>query len=112
MKGLTLSQREEARVQVLNKVLAGWLRVGDAARVLGVSERHGWRLLAAYRKEGVAAIAHGNRGRKPVHAVVEEVKARVKELAQGRPSEQSPAIPPLRLIVLQYAKHFLNTAEY
>jgi transposase len=70
-------------VQVLNKVLEGWLRVGDAARVLGVSERHGWRLLAAYRKEGVAAIAHGNRGRKPVHAVVEEVKVRAKESAQG-----------------------------
>lgn len=84
MKGLTLSQREEARLQVLNKVLEGWLGVADAARVLGVSERHGWRLLAAYRKEGAAAVAHGNRGRKPVHVIGEEVKRRVKELAQGR----------------------------
>ena len=43
MKGLALSQREGARLQVLNKVLEGWLRLADAARVLGVSERHGWR---------------------------------------------------------------------
>ncbi len=84
MKGLTLSQREEARLQVLNQVLDGRLRVADAAMVLGVSERHGWRLLAAYRKEGAAALAHGNRGRKPTHTVGEEVKARVQELAQGR----------------------------
>lgn len=56
----------------------------EAARLLGVSERHGWRLLAAYRKEGAAAIAHGNRGREPAHALGEETRARVRELAQGR----------------------------
>ncbi|MFH1560920.1 MAG: helix-turn-helix domain-containing protein [Chloroflexota bacterium] len=83
MKGLTLSQREEARVQVLNQVLERGWSVPEAARVLGVSQRHGWRLLAAYRKEGVTAIAHGNRGRKPAHTIGEEVKARVKELAWG-----------------------------
>ena len=33
-----------------------------------MSERHAWRLLAAYRREGVAALAHGNRGRKPRNA--------------------------------------------
>ncbi len=79
-----LSQREEARLRVLNKVLEGRLRVQEAARVLGVSERHGWRLLAAYRKEGAAALAHGNRGCKPEHAIPEAVQAQVRELAQGR----------------------------
>jgi len=81
MKELTLSQREQTRLQVLNKVLEGWLRVAEAARLLGVSERHGWRLLAAYRKEGAAALAHGNRGRRPVHAMGEETKERVRALA-------------------------------
>ncbi len=32
--------------------------MSEAVQVLGVSERHGWRLLAAYRKEDTAAIAH------------------------------------------------------
>jgi len=35
---------------------------------MGVSERQGWRILAAYRKEGAAALPHGNRGRKPANA--------------------------------------------
>ena len=78
-----MSQREQGRLQVLNRVLEGWLRVADAARLLGVSERHVWRLLAGYRKEGAAALAHGNRGRKPAHTIGEDVKSRVKDLACG-----------------------------
>ena len=57
MKGLTLSQKEQARLETLNRVLAGYLRVSEAALVLGVSERHTWRMLAAYRKDGAAAVA-------------------------------------------------------
>ena len=84
MKGLTLSQREETRIQVLNKVLEGRLKVREAAKLLGISERHGWRILRAYRRDGAAAVAHGNRGRRPTNAFPEEVKARVLELAQER----------------------------
>lgn len=82
MRGLTLSQKEEARLQVLNKVLEGLFRMREVAALLGVSERHSWRLLAAYRREGAAAIAHGNRGRKPAHAVPQGVRRRVVELSQ------------------------------
>src|SRR3990170_346721 len=84
MKGLTLSQREEARLRVLNQVLAGQLRVREAKRFLGITERHTWRMLAADRRECAAALAHGNRGRQPAQTLGEEVKARVRELAQGR----------------------------
>ena len=65
MEGLTLTTKEQKRIQVLNGVKAGDVTMGVAAEVMGVSERHGWRLLAAYREKGAAAIAHGNRGRKP-----------------------------------------------
>lgn len=61
MKGLTLTEREQMRLVVLNQVLAHTLDVASASRVLGVSERHAWRILVAYRKEGAAALAHGNR---------------------------------------------------
>ena len=66
MKGLMLSQKEQARLETLNRVLEGQLQVSEAAMVLGVSERHTWRMLAAYRRQGAAAVAHGNRGRCPV----------------------------------------------
>lgn len=84
MEGLTLTTREQARIQVLNGVTAGAVRVAQAAELLGVSERHAWRLLAAYRKEGAAAVAHGNRGRKPSTTTDAGTRERVKELAEGR----------------------------
>lgn len=83
MKGLTLNQKEQARLQVLNQVLVMRLEVGQAASVLGLSERQAWRTLSAYRKEGAQALAHGNRGRKPANAIPEGVKREVRELAQG-----------------------------
>jgi len=57
--------------------------MGEAAGLLGISERHGWRILAAYRKEGARAFAHGNRGLKPAHTIQGECRERVMKLAQG-----------------------------
>lgn len=65
MKGLTLNTKEQTRLQVFNGVLERRWSMRETAEVLGVSERQVWRLLAAYRKEGVAALAHGNRGGVP-----------------------------------------------
>ena len=65
MREVTLKQREQARIQVLNTVLEQHLSIRQAAEIMGVSERHTKRLLAAYRKKGPAALAHGNRGRRP-----------------------------------------------
>ncbi len=77
-----MSQKEQARLQVLNRVLERKMRVWEAAPVLGLSERQVWRILAAYRREGAAALAHGNRGKKPAHSIPQEVTLRVRELAQ------------------------------
>ena len=78
-----MKQREQARIQVLNTVLEQHLSIRQAAEMMGVSERHTKRLLAAYRKEGVAALAHGNRGRRPHNAVPEEAAAAVVKLASN-----------------------------
>ena len=83
MKELTLNKREQARLQVLNIVLEGKCEMAEAAVLMGVSERQAWRLLAGYRQEGAAALAHGNRGREPHNSLSEETKRKVLELAQG-----------------------------
>ncbi len=46
---------------VLNEVEKGKMGILEAARILGISERQEWRLLAAYREEGATGLAHGNR---------------------------------------------------
>lgn len=76
--------KEQSRIQVLNGVIEGEVTVGEAAGLMGVSERQAWRLLAAYREEGAAAMAHGNRGRKPSTITCPEIQRRVLEMAEGR----------------------------
>jgi len=79
-----MNQKEQARLEILNRVLEGRLRASEAARILGVSERHTWRMLAAYRREGAAAVAHGNRGRRPANATPVDVSQLVIDLARAR----------------------------
>ena len=52
MKDVTLNQKEQARISVLNSVLEYQVPIVQAAEVLGVSSRHARRLLAAYRQDG------------------------------------------------------------
>ena len=73
--------QEQKRGMVLNRLLVGQLTAAEAAVLLSLSERQVRRLLAAYRKEGAAALAHGNRGRKAVQAISEEVRHQVIERA-------------------------------
>ena len=69
---------------VLNQVEQGELTGEQAAELMGLGLRQVRRLLASYRKEGGAALAHGNRGRRPVRALSEEIRNQVVALAQGR----------------------------
>ena len=78
---VSLNKKEQRRLMVLNEVLGGKLKAGQAAELLELSERQVRRILAAYRKEGAAALAHGNRGRQPVHTVSAEVRQQVVALA-------------------------------
>ena len=84
MEGLvTLNREEQRRLMVLNEVGRGRLGGRQAAEVLNLSLRQLRRLLAAYRKEGAQALAHGNRRRKPQHALDEGVKEQVLALANS-----------------------------
>ena len=68
---------------MLNSVLEYQLHIAQAAEIMGVSERHTKRLLAAYRKDGAAALAHGNRGRRRHNAVPEAAAAAEVKLASN-----------------------------
>src|SRR5688572_17001621 len=81
--GLRLSSKDERRIDVLNRVLAGLLTTAAAAPLLGVSERQARRLVGTYRRNGPRGIVHGNRGRSPARAVPDDVRGRVVALAAG-----------------------------
>ena len=84
MEHVTLTQQEQARLQVLNNLLAGYMTTEQAATLMGVSARHTRRILAAYRQEGAAAFAHGNRGRRPSNTTPEGMADAVVHLARAR----------------------------
>jgi transposase len=83
MKGdsITLTTTEQRRLIVLNHLGAGTLTNEGAAQLLHLSVRQVQRLHAEYRVRGAATVAHGNRGRRPAHALDPEVARRVVELA-------------------------------
>jgi hypothetical protein len=66
----------------LNTVEGGMMTAREPAEILGLSLRQIKRILAAYRKEGAVALAHGNRVRKPKHALNVSMKRRVPGLFQ------------------------------
>lgn len=68
----------------MSKVDRGDMTAVEAGEVMGLSERHVRRLLAKYREGGPAALVHGNRGRKPRHALSTAVRSQVSELAQSK----------------------------
>ncbi len=84
MEGLTLRAKEQSRLQILNGVLEQHWSMREAAPLLGVSERQGWRLLAAYRREGARGLAHKNRGRAPPKATPKTIQHQVVALALDR----------------------------
>ena len=94
MDKVTLNEKEQRRMLVLNEVIAGRL-TGSAAELLGLSLRQTRRLLAGYRWAGASGLAHGNRGREPVN----KVSAAVAEaVAVGRALDRSA----VRLLALPY----------
>jgi transposase len=81
MKGITLSTKEQTRARVLTMVIEGRCTAREAAELVRLSERQVLRLKKGLREEGPAALAHGNRGRCPKHAITDKLRKEVIELA-------------------------------
>ena len=84
MENVTLTPKEQSRLQVLNSVAAEHMTLDQAAELMGVTQRHARRVLASYRESGAAALAHGHRGRRPVNATPAALVADVVRLARTR----------------------------
>lgn len=78
---VTFSRAEWKKALVVEKILDGRMTNAEGAAVLGLSVRQVIRLKKKYVAEGGAqALAHRNRGRKPKHALSEEIKHQVVRL--------------------------------
>jgi transposase len=80
----TLTMKEEKRLDVIQRVYRSELTVGQAALVLGLSERQCYRVKARVSKVGAKGVVHGNRGRPCKRKLKEKTVKRVLELARGK----------------------------
>lgn len=78
-----MTMAENRRLQVMQQVIGGEKTVVESCKLLGVSERHGWRILGQVREKGALGVVHGNRGRSSSRRVGEEVCQRIVDLRQG-----------------------------
>jgi len=82
MKGdILLSQKEARRSYIIEEAVAGRLTVRQAAELLNLSTRQVKRLKRGVRSQGMAFLAHKNRGRSPKHTIPKEVKDLIVALA-------------------------------
>lgn len=86
MRTITLNGKQQRKVEIMARLAAGAVTVGEAASLLGVSERQVRRQRERYAREGMASVVHGNGGRAPANRVAAEVRERIVALAgpQGK----------------------------
>jgi transposase len=84
MENVTLNPKAQCRLQVLNEINQGKLRLKQGAILMELSLRHTKRLLASYRSKGAAALAHGNRGHLPYNKIDPVIREAVIELAKSK----------------------------
>jgi len=81
---ITLTMRDEKRLDIIQRVLRNEITVVEASRVLGVSERQCYRVKARVKKVGVKGVVHGNRGRPCKRKLKDNTIKRVLALARGK----------------------------
>jgi transposase len=79
---VTFTMKEQHKLKIVVNYEAGKVHAQRAAELLGISKRHFRRLVAAYRKRGVAALAHGNRGKTPVNRISDAIREKIVKLAK------------------------------
>lgn len=67
----------------MQEVIAGIRAVVEAGKLLGITERHAYRILAKVRKKGALGVIHGNRGRESHLKTPEKIVKKVLELRRS-----------------------------
>lgn len=69
---MRLTKEEKNRIEIIQAVVEGKIDVEDAARLLILSERQVFRLLAKVEQGDISSVLHGNKGRASPHKIAEE----------------------------------------
>jgi len=87
-----LSSKELSRAEVMGRVKAGNLRLGEASALLELSYRQAKRIWTRYRRGGAKALQHGNCRRRSNRGYAEEFRRAVLEQVKVRYSDFGPTL--------------------
>ena len=79
-----MSQRQWKRLDVVERIGRGTLKLAEGAEVLGLSERQVRRLRRAVQQRGRSGVVHGNTGCGPKHRLGQEVREQIVELRRKK----------------------------
>ena len=78
-----MSKKELMRYKVVSRWIDGLITGSEAAELLNLSYRQVCRLKKRILEEGETGVIHKNRGRKPAHALDDEIRQRILDLHQS-----------------------------
>jgi transposase len=81
MGTIILSDQQQRRAQILERLCTGRITTADAARLLVLSERQVRRLKRDYMETAMESVVHGNAGRVPANKTDPQVADKIRELA-------------------------------
>ncbi len=81
---IVLSRKEAHRARVMREVVAGDLRLKDAALLMRVSGRQAKRIKARFLLEDLAGLVHRNRGRTPSNVLSASLRKQILHLHHQR----------------------------
>ncbi len=85
-----MSQKEVDRYHIVKRRVNGEIEGNDAAKLLKISTRHLRRLVGGFKKEGVKALIHKNRGRESNFKMPKETKKEITRLLHEIYSDFKP----------------------
>lgn len=84
---MLLTMKEKNKIEVMQGVMDGRIKVEEARRVLNRSVRQVFRMLKSLREQGLAGLVHGNKGRSSPRRIRKSIRKRIVALARGRLSD-------------------------
>jgi transposase len=91
-------QGELRRLHVIQKVLEGIIKQGEAAQILSLSERQIRRIVKRIRSEGSRGIIHRSRGRPSNRRISHKMKERVINLYRTQYKDFGPTLASEKLL--------------
>ena len=89
---LTMSKKEQTRMEVMQRIEERGLKQAKAAEILKVTERHVRRMLKAYRQAGAGGLVSKRRGKPSNNQLKGEVKQQAIDLIYSKYPDFGPTL--------------------